>query len=142
MNIYFTNEKEINSYVVLLPKITFKYCDNIDGRIYVKYLLNNSSKENDVIELISQLNPLIMTKKNVAILNLLVNPFFDELCTCIKTKDLINKRKKRIIKEYIFNYLGCDETNLVFSDNNIEGAEIYRGKNMFEKSREMLEIIK
>ena len=142
MNIYFTKEKEINSYVVLLPKITFKYCDNIDGRIYVKYLLNNSSKENDVIELISQLNPLIMTKKNVAILNLLVNPFFDELCTCIKTKDLINKRKKRIIKKYIFNYLGCDEANLVFSDNNIEGAEIYRCKNMFEKSREMLEIIK
>ena len=78
MEFKFVDYKSDSTYVTLLAKLTFKYCKNRDGRIYATYI--TSGKNNNSVEiLINQLTPLMFNEKNSIILNLLVNPFFDDL---------------------------------------------------------------
>lgn len=138
MNIYFSEYKGEHSFEVLLPNISFIYCNNRDGRIYTNIISENKSALDTAKELISGLNPLFITKKSVIILNLLVNPYFEELCSIISDDTDLSKAKKRIIKKHIFKYLGSEEARLVFSNRNVEGCEIYNCKNMYSISNEML----
>ena len=82
--------------------------------------------------------PLIINKKNTIILNLLANPFFDDLCDCLSKNSKISKSKINLIKKHIFSYLGDENTKRLFSDLAVEGAEIYMKKNMYERSKKML----
>lgn len=140
MNIYFSQEKNAFSYDILLPKISFKYCNNTDGRIYANIIPNNKPSIEVVKELINALNPIIITKKTTIILNLLVNPYFDELCQVINEDYNVSSLKKTIIKKYIFEYLSSAECRLLFSNEKVEGYKIYNSKNMFEKSKAINEI--
>lgn len=141
MDIYFSWEKTSFSYDVLLSKISFKYCNNLDGRIYANIIRGNQSSIEVVKELINALNPIFLTKKNVIILNLLVNPFFDELCQAIKENTNISSLRKLIIKKNIFEYLGSAECKLTFLDEKVEGHNIYNSKNMYEISNVLKEIL-
>ena len=139
MEIKFVDYMSETSYVTLLAKITFKYCNNYDGRIYATYSVDDTN--NNIVEtLINQLTPLplIVNKKNTIILNLLVNPFFDDLCDYLSEKPKISKNKINLIKKYIFSYLSDESTKILFSDFVDEGTEIYINKNMYEKSMKML----
>ena len=139
MEIKFVDYMSETSYVTLLAKITFKYCNNYDGRIYATYSVDDTN--NNIVEtLINQLTPLplIVNKKNTIILNLLVNPFFDDLCDYLSEKPKISKNKINLIKKYIFSYLSDESTKILFSDFVVEGTEIYINKNMYEKSMKML----
>ena len=139
MEIKFVDYMSETSYVTLLAKITFKYCNNYDGRIYATYSVDDTN--NNIVEtLINQLTPLplIVNKKNTIILNLLVNPFFDDLCDYLSEKPKISKNKINLIKKYIFSYLSDESTKILFSDFVVEWTEIYINKNMYEKSMKML----
>ena len=139
MEIKFVDYMSETSYVTLLAKITFKSCNNYDGRIYATYSVDDTN--NNIVEtLINQLTPLplIVNKKNTIILNLLVNPFFDDLCDYLSEKPKISKNKINLIKKYIFSYLSDESTKILFSDFVVEGTEIYINKNMYEKSMKML----
>lgn len=141
MEFEFVNYKSELTYIILLPKLAFKYCNNPDGKIYTSY--RGIEKNNELIEaLINQLTPKIINKKNAIILNLLVNPFFDDLCAyLLKSNKInnINNSKIKLIKKYIFTYLCDDFTKKIYSDLNVEGATIYANKKMYEKSKKMLE---
>ena len=68
MDFGFVDYKSDLSYVTLLSRITFKYCNNPDGRIYSVYKMNRTN--NNLVEiLINQLTPLVLNRKNVIILN-------------------------------------------------------------------------
>lgn len=139
MEVRFVDYKSETSYIALLAKITYKYCNNYDGRIYTTYSIDDTS--NNLVEtLINQLNPLplIINKKNTIILNLLANPFFDDLCDCLSKNSKISKSKINLIKKHIFSYLGDENTRRLFSNLAVEGAEIYIKKNMYERSKKML----
>lgn len=141
MKLYFTNKKEINSFEVLLPEISFKYCDNPDGEMYAMIVTDIKSNYDIAKELIHELNSLLLSKKSVIILNLLVNPYFDELCMIISNCNDLSKRKKAIIKKYVFSYLSSDKANYIFSIPNIRGNEIYKKKNMYLISKKILSFI-
>lgn len=137
MDFSFVDCKSDLSYVTLLARITFKYCNNHDGRIYATY--STSRTNNNLVEiLISQLTPLMLNKKNAIILNLLVNPFFDDLCDYLSKNPKISKMKINLIKKYVFSYLSDPNTRRIYSDLEVEGAEIYIRQNMCEKSKKML----
>lgn len=137
MEIKFVDYKSETSYIALLAKITFKYCNNYDGRIYTSYSIGEASS-NLIETLINQLTPLIVNKKNTIILNLLVNPFFDDLCDYLSENPKISNNKINLIKKYIFSYLSDENTKRLYSDFDVEGAEIYINKNMYERSIKML----
>ena len=139
MKLKFVNYKSDSSHVVLLPKIAFKYCNNYDGRIYTTIDCGEKSNINIVEKLIEQLTPFIIGQKNCVILNLLVNPFFEELCSYLYTKPKIGHRKIKFLKKHIFSYLCDQRTKRMYSDLAVEGAEIYIQKNMFEQSKDILE---
>lgn len=141
MNLNFTDTKFEYTYIILLAKITFKYCNNPDGRIYTIIENANGSSYEIVRKLILELNPFIMNRKNVIILNLLVNPYFNELCLFIKHEKCFSKARLKIIKKYIFDYLAEDEVYNTYLTCNLEGKEIYLGKNMYGISKEMLKIL-
>ena len=137
MDFGFVDYKSDLSYVTLLARITFKYCNNPDGRIYSVYKMNRTN--NNLVEiLINQLTPLVLNRKNVIILNLLVNPFFDDLCDYLSKEHPISNGKINLIKKYVFSYLSDENTQRVYSDLVVEGAEIYIKQNMYEKSKKML----
>ena len=140
MDFSFVDYKSDLSYVPLLAKIAFKYCNNPDGRIYATYSLSGIN-DNLVESLINQLTPLMFNKKNAIILNLLVNPFFDDLCDYLSKSPKISSRKINLIKKSVFSYLSDENTRRVYSDLEVEGAEIYIKHNMYEKSKKMLTII-
>ena len=118
MEFKFVDYKSETSYIVLLPKITFKYCNNYDGRIYTAYSIDDTN--NNLIEtLINQLTPLIVTKKNTIILNLLVNPFFDDLCDYLSKNPKISKFKRNLINKHIFSYLCDEKTKQLFTDFDV-----------------------
>ena len=137
MEIKFVDYKSETSYIALLAKITFKYCNNYDGRIYTAYSIGDTNN-NQIETLINQLTPLIVNKKNTIILNLLVNPFFDDLCDYLSENPKICKNKINLINKYIFSYLSNENTKRLYSDFDVEGTEIYINKNMYEKSKKML----
>jgi len=140
MEIKFVDYKSETSYIALLAKITFKYCNNYDGRIYTTYSIGDTN--NNLIEtLINQLTPLIVNKKNTIILNLLVNPFFDDLCDYLSENPKICKNKINLINKYIFSYLSNENTKRLYSDFDDEGNDIYINKNMYERSMKMLKNI-
>ena len=133
----FVDNKSDSSYVPLLAQLAFKYCNNRDGRIYTTY--SGSIIGKNIVEvLIIQLTPIIINKKNAIILNLLVNPFFDDLCDYLSKNREIDYSKIKLIKKYIFSYLGDEFTKKIYSDLTVEGAEIYINKSMHEKSKKML----
>ena len=138
MEFKFVEYKSDSTYVILLPKLAFKYCNNRDGRIYATYSTNE--KNNNLVELfINELSPLMLfNKKNAIILNLLVNPFFDDLCDYLSKNPKISTLKINLIKKHIFSYLSDPNTQRVFSDLEVEGAEIYLKQNMYAKSQKML----
>ena len=138
MEFKFVDNKYDSTYVTLLAKITFKYCNNRDGRIYATYKGSITGK-NIAEVLISQLTPIIINKNNAIILNLLVNPFFDDLCDYLSKNPIINHSKIKLIKKHIFGYLGDEFTKKVFSNSFVEGSDIYINKNMYEISKKMLE---
>jgi len=138
MEFGFVDYKSDATYVTLLPKIVFKYCNDRDGRIYATY--NGGEVKNNLIEiLIGQLTPAIVNKKNAIILNLLVNPFFDDLCDYLSRNPKISYSKIYLIKKHIFSYLSDEYTKEVYSDLAVDGAEIYIKQNMYKKSKKMLE---
>ena len=140
MEIKFVDYKSETSYIALLAKITFKYCNNYDGRIYTAYSIGDTN--NNLIEtLINQLTPLIVNKKNTIILNLLVNPFFDDLCDYLSENPKICKNKINLINKYIFSYLSNENTKRLYSDFDVEGTDVYINKNMYERSMKMLKNI-
>lgn len=63
MEFRFVDYKSDLSYVTLLAKITFKYCNNCDGRIYATYSINGVNHDDLIEILISHLTPLIVNKK-------------------------------------------------------------------------------
>lgn len=138
MQFNFVDYKSDSTYVALLAKITFKYCNNYDGRIYTAFSIGDTN-ENIIETLINQLTPLLVNKKNTIILNLLVNPFFDDLCVYLSKNNKISCGKIKLIKKHIFSYLSDEFTKKIFTDLNVEGATIYINKNMYEKSKKMLE---
>ena len=138
MQFNFVDYKSDSTYVALLAKITFKYCNNYDGRIYTAFRIGDTN-ENIIETLINQLTPLLVNKKNTIILNLLVNPFFDDLCVYLSKNNKISCGKIKLIKKHIFSYLSDEFTKKIFTDLNVEGATIYINKNMYEKSKKMLE---
>lgn len=147
MKAYFTDTKDEDSYVILvLPEKVFRYCKTPDEKLYVKHSLDGVPRENAVIELISELHSFILTKRDVAILNLLVNPYFDELCEYMRTASDISKGKRKKIRKHIFEYLASPKANRIHSDPYIgpyiAGTEIYKSKRMFERSKEILESYK
>lgn len=137
MEIKFVDYKSETSYIALLAKITFKYCNNYDGRIYTAYSIGDTN-DNLIKTLINQLTPLIVNKKNTIILNLLVNPFFDDLCDYLSENPKICKNKINLINKYIFSYLSNENTKRLYSDFDVEGTDIYINKNMYERSMKML----
>lgn len=137
MEVKFVDYKSETSYIALLSKITFKYCNNYDGRIYTAYSIDDTN--NNLIEtLINQLTPLIVNKKNTIILNLLVNPFFDDLCDYLSKNPKISNNKSNLINKHIFSYLCDEKTKRLYSDFDVEGTEIYINKNMYERSMKIL----
>ena len=84
------------------------------------------------------MTPLIVNKKNTIILNLLVNPFFDDLCDYLSENPKICKNKINLINKYIFSYLSNENTKRLYSDFDVEGTDIYINKNMYERSMKML----
>ena len=140
MEIKFVDYKSETSYIALLAKITFKYCNNYDGRIYTAYSIGDTN-DNLIKTLINQLTPLIVNKKNTIILNLLVNPFFDDLCDYLSENPKICKNKINLINKYIFSYLSNENTKRLYSDFDVEGTDIYINKNMYERSMKMLKNI-
>ena len=136
MEIKFVDYKSETSYIALLAKITFKYCNNYDGRIYTAYSIGDTN-DNLIKTLINQLTPLIVNKKNTIILNLLVNPFFDDLCDYLSKNPKICKNKINLINKYIFSYLSNENTKRLYSDFDVEGTDIYINKNMYERSMKM-----
>lgn len=139
MKFEFVDYKTDLSYETLLAKITYRYCNNSDGRIYTTYKSSNANGKDIVEQLVSQLTPFFMNKKNAIILNLLVNPFFEELCNYMFTNLNINCGRKKLLKRYVFSYLCNDNTKKIYADIEVEGALIYIGKNMYEKSKVILE---
>ena len=137
MEIKFVDYKSETSYIALLAKITFKYCNNYDGRIYTAYSIGDTN-DNLIKTLINQLTPLIVNKKNTIILNLLVNPFFDDLCDYLSENPKICKNKINLINKYIFSYLSNENTKRLYSDFDVEGTDIYINKNMYERCMKML----
>jgi len=85
--------------------------------------------------------PIIINKKNTIILNLLVNPLFNELCDYLSSKPKISKSKIRLIKKYIFSYLGSELKKIQNDNIHVIGSDIYRNQNMYERSKEMLKIL-
>ena len=137
MEIKFVDYKSETSYIALLAKITFKYCNNYDGRVYTTYRVGDTN--NNLIEtLINQLTPLIVNKKNTIILNLLVNPFFDDLCDYLSENPKICKNKINLINKYIFSYLSNENTKRLYSDFEVERTDIYINKNIYERTMKML----
>lgn len=134
----FVNYKSDTSYITLLSKIAFKYCDNCDGRIYATYCINDIS-ENAVEIIINQLTPFVINKKNSVILNLLVNPFFNDLCDYLSNNPKISINRINLIKKYVFSYLSDENTKIVYSDLDVEGADLYIKQNMYLRSKKMLE---
>ena len=137
MEFKFVDYKADSTYVPLLAKISFKYCNNRDGRIYATYSMSGA---NNTIEiLINQLTPVLGNKKNIIILNLLVNPFFDDLCDYLSKNPTMSYRKINLIKKHIFSYLSDEYTKKLYSDLAVDGAEIYIKQNIYERSKKMLE---
>ena len=140
MELKFVDCKSELSYVTLLPKITFKYCNNSDGKIYATYSM--STKDDDIVGvLIDQLLPIIVNKKNAIVLNLLVNPFFDILCDYLLKNSNIAKSKINLIKKHIFSYFADEYTKNLYSNLSVDGAEIYIKHDMYIKSKKMLELL-
>ena len=138
----FVDYKSDITYETLLAKISFPFCDNPDGRLYTVIKHNEIEPKKIVAKLIDKLTPFIFVRKNVIILNLLVNPFFEELCSYLNEKPNIGNSKVVLLKKYIFSYLSDERTKTMYSDLKIEGAQIYREKNMYEQSKEILQRIK
>lgn len=138
MQFEFVDYKSESTYIALLPRLAFKYCNNPDGRIYTTY--KDIETNNELIEtLINQLTPIIVNKKNSIILNLLVNPFFDDLCVYLSKSNKISCSRIKLIKKHVFKYLCDDFTRKIYSDLNVDGSTLYTDKNMYEKSKKMLE---
>ena len=88
MQLEFVDYKSESTYITLLPKLAFKYCNNLDGRIYTTY--KGIETNNELIEtLINQLTPIIINKKNAIVLNLLVNPLMIYVLTYLKITKLV-----------------------------------------------------
>ena len=138
MKFRFVDYKSDTTYIPLLGRLAFKYCKNRDGRIYATYSGSIINK-NMVEVLIDNLTPIFINKKNAIILNLLVNPFFDDLCDYLsKNKKNINHSILKLINKHIFSYLADCFTMKVFSDPVVEGSDIYSNKNMYERSKKIL----
>ena len=137
----FTYCKSESTYETLLAKITFRYCNNLGGTIYTRINLDEKNAESIIAELIEQLTPFFITKKNTIILNLLVNPYFEELCNYLLLNPRVNKNKIRLLKRHVFSYLCDNNTRRMFSDPKVGGAEIYNQKSMYERSKRMLELL-
>ena len=143
MKYKFVYDNSESTYAILLPKLTFSYCNEFEGIAHTTY--SGSIDNNNIIEeLINDLTPVIITKKNAIILNLLVNPFFDQLCDYLSENPNISRYKINLIKKHIFSYLGDDFTyklHLSLAHLPVDGANIYDEKNMYERSKKMLEVL-
>jgi hypothetical protein len=137
MRLEYTDTKEDNN-IVILKRISYKYCNNKEGIIYTKSL----NDTNDIItKLIKNIRFCVLNKKNTIILNLLVNPYFDELIDYIKCGKLKSKRKLKFINKYIFKYLSNRYVNALNDSELFECSKIYKDKNMYLKSLEMTNLI-
>ena len=102
MQFEFVDYKSESTYIALLPRLAFKYCNNPDGRVYTTY--KGIETNNELIEtLINQLTPIIINKKNAIVLNLLVNPFFDDLCAYLSKNNKISCSKIKLKKSTFSN---------------------------------------
>lgn len=141
MKVYFTEEKLITSHIVLLGKISEKYVKTFEGLLFTNIITDNQPNIDVVKQLIDAINPFVLTKRTVIVLNLLVDPFFEELCLLIKERFKMSAFKKRIIKKYIFGYLSDPMRKLVYSDPHVLGHEIYNSKKMYEMSKIIKEMM-
>ena len=143
MELKFIESKTEESYIIFLGKLAFRYNSNLDGPLYTTFSTEETNKLKIVEKLIDQLTPYIVCRKNAIILNLLVNPFFDELCTYLSAKPKIKKGKLYLLKKHIFKYLGDDFHHqcVLKLEGRLEGSEIYFQKNMYERSKKMLEML-
>ena len=140
MDLNYTNQKTLESYPVMLPKASFRYCSNPDGLLFAEIKDAPLSKEQTALELTEMLRTcFFLTKRDCVILSLLTNPYFDDLCTLLKRKDhLIDKRKVRKIYKHLFRYLSDDSTAKMYDNPIFAGSQIYKEKNMHLISKEMM----
>ena len=143
MKLQFIDHETEDSHIVFLGKLSFRYCNNFDGFLYTTFSTEEKNSQKIVKMLIDRLVPYIVCRKNAIILNLLVDPFFDELCTYLSAKPKIKKGKLYLIKKHIFKYLGNDFEHqcVLKAEGLLEGSEIYFQKKMHEKSKKMLEML-
>lgn len=128
----------------MLPKSCFRYVKDIfDGKLYANIITDKKDNLEIATELINSLNPIIVTKKSAIILNLLVNPYFDELCYLVTNGKILSKWRIKILKKYVFKYLSSDlvyNSYSLFKDNVVEGSAFYKGKNIYNVSKSVLEM--
>ena len=144
MKLFFSDVKKETSYETLLPKSCFRYVKDIfDGKLYANIITDKKDNLEIATELINNLNPIIVTKKSAIILNLLVNPYFDELCYLVTNGKILSKWRIKILKKYVFKYLSSDlvyKSYSLFKDNVVEGSAFYKGKNIYNVSKSVLEM--
>lgn len=141
MHFDFVETKSDSSFYVFLGRPAFRFINNPDGRLFTTIDHTDGSNMDVVRQLIDQLGWCVLRKKNVLILNLLVDPYFDELCEYVRNTPSLKPYKKHMLKKYIFQYLADDSTAERYHDGFCEGAPVYNAKKMDVRSKEMLELL-
>ncbi len=151
MDIKFSESKiDNNCYTVLLPLIGEYYCKNyFDGYLYV--YKNENLKFEDIIEklLLKKIKKIIsigkirLNKELDTLLCLLVNPYFDETYDFLK-KNYCNFSDAllKVLQTQVFAFLASDNTNRLFQLNYVEGAQFYNEHLCYQKSKEILRLLK
>ena len=141
MHFDFVETKSDSSFYILVGRPVFRFVNNPDGGLYTTINHTDGSKMDVVRQLIDQLGFCILRKKNVLILSLLIDPYFDELCEYVRNTPSLKPYKKHMLKKYIFQHLADDITAKIYHEGFCEGAPIYNAKKMDVRSKEMLELL-
>ena len=144
MKLFFSDVKKETSHEILLPKLCFKYVKDIfDGKLYTNIITDKKDNLEIATDLINCLNPLIVTKKSAIILNLLVNPYFDELCYLVTNGKILSQWRLKILEKHVFKYLSSDlvyKSYSSFQDNAVEGSKFYKDKNIYNVSKSIIDM--
>lgn len=130
-------------YDIMVTNIINPALMDHDGNLFTKIIDPLETSEQIIGELFLQLSHRhIVTKKVAVILNLLVNPYFDETCEYVKTHySELPKNVKRFLRKNIYSFLTDEFRRKIWSMGLSVGSVIYHDKCMYEKSKEMLKLL-
>jgi len=143
MKVEFAYRWSDDVYDIMITKIINPVLMDHDGNLFTRIIDPLETSEQIIEELFRQLaHRHIVTRKVAVILNLLVNPYFDETCEYVKTHyGELPKNVKRFLRKYIYSFLADDFQRKLWSMGPTVGSVIYHRKCMYEKSKEMLKLL-